>query len=80
MTTDTPRTDAAEPRLHSNVGGWVRAEFAKQLERDLKRANEEIEFYEKIGQGKVDELKALKAEVEKLQEEVKSLNEILNQL
>jgi chromosome segregation ATPase len=35
MTTDTPRTDAAEPQLHSNVGGWVRADFARQLEREL---------------------------------------------
>jgi len=35
MTTYTPRTDAAEPQLHSNVGGWVRADFARQLEREL---------------------------------------------
>jgi hypothetical protein len=33
--TDTPRTDAAEPQLHSNVGGWVRADFARQMEREL---------------------------------------------
>jgi hypothetical protein len=34
-TTATPRTDAAEPQLHSNVGGWVRADFARELEREL---------------------------------------------
>jgi hypothetical protein len=32
---DTPRTDAAEPQLHSNKGGWVRADFARELEREL---------------------------------------------
>ena len=33
--TDTPRTDAVEPQLHSNAGGWVKADFARQLEREL---------------------------------------------
>jgi hypothetical protein len=31
----TPRTDAVEPQLHSNAGGWVKADFARQLEREL---------------------------------------------
>jgi hypothetical protein len=35
MTTDTPRTDAAEPQLHSNKGGWVRSDFARELEREI---------------------------------------------
>lgn len=35
MKLDTPRTDAVEPQLHSNKGGWVRADFARQLEREL---------------------------------------------
>jgi len=35
MKTDTPRTDAAEPQLHSNLGGWVRADFARGLELEL---------------------------------------------
>lgn len=40
MTTDTPRTDAVEPQLHSNKGGWVRADFARQLERELAHSLE----------------------------------------
>ena len=39
-TTDTPRTDAIEPQLHSNVGGWVRADFARQLELELAHSLE----------------------------------------
>jgi len=64
MTTDTPRTYAAEPQLYSNAGGWVKADFARELERELARANKEIEFYEEIGQQKVDELRASQADVE----------------
>jgi hypothetical protein len=33
--TNTPRTYAAEPQLYSNAGGWVRADFARQLELEL---------------------------------------------
>jgi chromosome segregation ATPase len=36
--TETPRTDAAEPQLHSNAGGWVRADFARELERELNES------------------------------------------
>ena len=43
MTTDTPRTDAAEPQLHSNVGGWVRADFARELEQELAASKAEVE-------------------------------------
>jgi len=35
MKTDTPRTYAAEPQLYSNAGGWVKADFARELEREL---------------------------------------------
>jgi len=40
---DTPRTDAAEPQLHSNLGGWVRGDFARELERELAASNAEVE-------------------------------------
>ena len=40
---DTPRTDAAEPKLDSNAGGWVRADFARQLERELAASKAEVE-------------------------------------
>ena len=32
---NTPRTDAAEPKIHTIKGGWVRADFARQLEIEL---------------------------------------------
>jgi hypothetical protein len=41
-TTPTPRTDASEPQLHSNVGGWVRADFARELERELNSSQAEV--------------------------------------
>jgi len=40
---DTPRTDAAEPQLHSNVGGWVLSDFARQLERELAASNSALD-------------------------------------
>lgn len=63
-TTDTPRTDAFFNRADIEWDDEVL--FCRQLERELKMANDEIEFYEKIGQEKVDELRASKAEVERL--------------
>jgi len=45
MNMDTPRTDATEPQLHSNVGGWVRADFARELERELKASQADVEFW-----------------------------------
>ena len=63
---DTPLTDALmfpNGTLATNV-----LEHARELERKLKIANDEIQFYEKIGQEKVDELRESKAEVERLRE------------
>jgi hypothetical protein len=45
---ETPRTDAAEPQLHSNVGGWVRADFARELERELAASQAEVERLSKL--------------------------------
>jgi hypothetical protein len=45
---DTPRTDAAEPQLHSNVGGWVRADFARELERELAASQAEVERLKRL--------------------------------
>jgi hypothetical protein len=42
MTSDTPRTDSAEPQLHSNAGGWVRADFARELERELNDSRDDL--------------------------------------
>jgi hypothetical protein len=48
MTTDTPQTTAAEPQLYNNVGGWVRADFARQLERELSASKAEVERLGKL--------------------------------
>jgi hypothetical protein len=56
---DTPRTDAAEPQLHSNLGGWVRADFARELELELAASNVALD------QMTADAVN-LKAEVERL--------------
>jgi len=45
---DTPRTDAAQPQLHSNVGGWVRADFARELERELTEKTNEVARLKKM--------------------------------
>jgi len=45
MKTDTPRTDAAEPQLYSNAGGWVKADFPRELERKLAESQAEVEFW-----------------------------------
>lgn len=63
--TDTPRPDAAS---FASQDPLELLKTSQQLERELKRANDEIEFYEKIGQEKVDELRASKAEVERLKQ------------
>jgi hypothetical protein len=74
-TTDTPRTDAEIWNVvyHHKNEIVVDANFARELERELKSANDEIEFFKKIGQGKVDELRASKAEVERLKKALESL-------
>jgi chromosome segregation ATPase len=65
--TETPRTDAAEPQLQSNKGGWVRADFARELERELNDSNDnlmrtQIEMQLEIDRGE--------AEVERLTKEL----------
>jgi HAMP domain-containing protein len=62
--TGTPRTDAAEPQLHSNAGGWVRADFARELELELTHSLE-------------NQLKT-QAEVEELQQQKRNCIEILD--
>ena len=86
-TTDTPRTDAfceELPDTDFNHANWQQvvkiADFARELERELKRANDEIEFYEKIGQKKVDELRASKAEVERLRKTNATLENSLRRI
>ena len=32
---DTPRTDSVEPQIRLSRGGWVRADFARGLEREI---------------------------------------------
>jgi hypothetical protein len=71
MTTDTPRTDAAEPQLHSNVGGWVRADFARQLERELAlslenqcKAQAEVERLRELLNRAIQIAEALKYSIE----------------
>lgn len=66
MTTDTPRTDAAEPQLHSNVGGWVRADFARELERELEELQQQKRNCIEILDDDAKEIAELKAEVERL--------------
>ena len=37
---DTPRTDAAEPAIATQRGGWVKADFARELERENAKLRE----------------------------------------
>lgn len=41
---ETPETDAAEPRLGSDKGGWVRADFARKLERERDEARDVVKI------------------------------------
>jgi len=76
MKTDTPRTYAAEPQLYSNAGGWVKADFARQLERELAvslenelKTQAELSMWrdgEIMHSDHSNEIDALKAEVERL--------------
>jgi hypothetical protein len=68
---DTPRTDSAEPQLHSNKGGWVRADFARELERELAASQAEVEELQQQKRNCIEiidddaiEIAELKAEVE----------------
>jgi len=70
-TTDTPRTDAIEPQLHSNVGGWVRADFARELER-------EVEFWKSKASEAEDREGKHEAEVEELQQQKRNCMEIID--
>jgi DNA repair exonuclease SbcCD ATPase subunit len=70
---DTPRTDAAEPQLRSNAGGWVRADFARELERELNASQAEVEELQQQKRNCIEildddaiEIAELKAEVERL--------------
>lgn len=38
---DTPETDKVEPKLGVDRGGWVKADFARQLERELAEVTEQ---------------------------------------
>jgi len=68
---DTPRTDAAEPQLHSNVGGWVRADFARELECELAASNAALD---QITEDAVN----LKGKVEELQQQKRNCMEIID--
>jgi DNA repair exonuclease SbcCD ATPase subunit len=79
MTTDTPRTDSAEPQLHSNKGGWVRADFARELERELAASQAEVEELQQQKRNCIEiidddtiEKSELKAEVERLKKQLKN--------
>ena len=39
----TPRTDKAEPKIQFIKGGWVRADFARELERELNDLKKELD-------------------------------------
>ena len=89
-TTDTPRTDAAEPQLHSNVGGWVRADFARQLERELAvslenelKTQAELSMWrdgEIMHSDHSNEIDALKAEVERIRSQLNQAVEIAEKI
>jgi len=81
--TDTPRTDAAEPQLHSHLGGWVRADFARELELELAASQAQshglarrvVESEMKLEIANKD-LRASEAEVERLRTQLKRAVEI----
>jgi hypothetical protein len=39
----TPRTDKAEPKIQFIKGGWVRADFARELEKELNDLKKELD-------------------------------------
>ena len=39
----TPRKDKAEPKIQFIKGGWVRADFARELERELNDLKKELD-------------------------------------
>lgn len=39
----TPRTDKAEPKIQFIKGGWVRADFARELEKELNVLRKELD-------------------------------------
>lgn len=39
----TPRTDKAEPKIQFIKGGWVRADFARELELELNALKKELD-------------------------------------
>jgi len=81
--TDTPRTDAAEPQLHSHLGGWVRADFAREIELELAASQAQshgmsrrvVEAEMKLEIANKD-LRASEAEVERLRTQLKRAIEI----
>lgn len=40
---DTPETDAIEPQIGRSRGGWVRADFARELERERNEYRSALE-------------------------------------
>jgi len=85
MNHETPRTDASEPQLHSNKGGWVRADFARELEQELAASQAEVEELQQQKRNCIEiidddakEIAELKAEVEKLKVEYWFMEEALN--
>lgn len=41
---DTPRTDNSEPTIDTHRGGWVRADFARDLERELSQEKARLDW------------------------------------
>lgn len=76
-TADTPRTDAV---MASKNWPWHITKAMKDVERDLSLMIQRYELLKEWYECKEQELTASKAEVERLREEAKSLNEILEQL
>ena len=63
---DTPITDAVEPKIQTIKGGWVRADFARSLERKVNQ-------YHEILDKQARQIISLNSTIEQLRKELEEL-------
>jgi len=77
----TPRTDKAEPQIRFIKSGWVRSDFARELELELNALKKKLDDSKFGSQCSVHELeydrKTLIKENTELKEEIKKLKEYI---
>jgi uncharacterized protein YlxW (UPF0749 family) len=77
----TPRTDKAEPQIHFIKSGWVRSDFARELELELNALKKKLDAQCSVHELEYDrktlrirkENTELKIEIVRLQEEIEKV-------